>query len=246
MKRILTGIKKAPFPAGMAIISLILFVLVYYSITIKTVYPCYKAGLLFAVPFLCFLLLTFLRVKSLITAPVSNVFTAVLIPLLAIGMLIILFLLSIDAAATDTTDTSKYEKVLSLTAYPQNPLVKHFPDKIPSDAQNSFFYYTPRFLQGGEVIALRFETDLQTIEEYIKQVSGSLVWSGKMSDNTIEKYGLYTDIFSSVNYEELPEDFTVDLLYARPYRPDDWNHGKISLFAFSKQRKEAIFLAEDW
>lgn len=53
-------------------------------------------------------------------------------------------------------------------------------------------------------------------------------------------------IFMMRGYDELPEDFTIYLIEGKPYKQNNWNHGKISLIAISTQRNEIIFHAEDW
>ena len=39
---------------------------------------------------------------------------------------------------------------------------------------------------------------------------------------------------------------TIYLIEGKPYKQNNWNHGKISLIAISTQRNELIFYAEDW
>lgn len=108
------------------------------------------------------------------------------------------------------------------------------------------FRYTPRFLQGGECLGLKFKTDSDSIENYIRELSKRAKWIGISGDAQAEENGIFLGTFSDLNYSDLPEDFIIYLIYSKPYQPDNWNHGKLSLAAISQQRNEVIFLAEDW
>ncbi|MFS8501032.1 MAG: hypothetical protein FWJ59_04415, partial [Caldicoprobacter sp.] len=134
-----------------------------------------------------------------------------------------------------------------VTGYPNNPLTQHFPNKIPDNAENIVFSYSPAFLQGGQFWGLRFETDSNSIENYIDQLSKRAKWIGKSGDSQAEANGISWGKFSDLGYIDLlPEDFTIYIIYSKPYKPNDWNHGELSLVAISEQRNEIIFLAEDW
>lgn len=238
--------KKAPFPSIMAVISFVLFIVVYLFTTMTSIEPYYFAGLIYAFPFICFGIITFFTVTEKLKTVASSVIMGILIFVLGFAMLFALFFMSFDAATNVTMDVGKYSRVLKLTDYPNNTLTKHFPDKIPSNTKNIVFSYNPAFLQGGENFNLKFETDLDSIKEYIDEFSQSAKWIGKSSDSEAEKNGVFSGSFSMLGYTDLPEDFTIYLIDSKPYHPNDWNHGELSLAAISKQRNEIIFLAEDW
>lgn len=238
--------KNASFPAMMTIISFVLFIGVYWLVTVKSIEPYYFEGLIFAVPFICFGIITFFTVKEKLKRVSSSIMTGVLIFLSVPAMLVTFTIMIFDAATTITTDISKYERVLNMSGYRSNSLIKHFPDKIPGSAKNIIFSYNPAFLQGGENFDLKFETDLDSIKSYINEFSQKAKWQGKASENEAEKNGVFSGTFNTFGYMDLPEDFTIYLIYSKPYKPSDWNHGELSLVAISQQRKEIIFLAEDW
>lgn len=238
--------KKAPFPSIMTIISFVLFIGIYLFMTMTSIDPHYFAGLMFAVPFVCFGIITFFTVIGKFKIVASSVITGSLIFILGFEMLFSFVFMVFKAATTITTDISKYERVLKLTGYPNNPLIKYFPDKIPENAKDIVFSYNPAFLQGGENFDLKFKTDPDSIKNYIDEFSKRAKWIRKPSDNEAEKNGIYFGAFNIFGYDVLPEDFTIYLVDSKPYKPNDWNHGELSLAAISKQRNEIIFLAERW
>jgi len=238
--------KKAPFPATMTIISFVLFIAVYLFVTMTSIEPYYFEGLIFGVPFVFFGTITFFTVRQKLKVTASSVITFILIFIFGVGMLFLFISISIDAAITVTTDVSKYERVLKLTNYPNNTLIKNFPAKIPASTKNIVFSYNPALFQGGENFGLKFEAHSDSIKNYIEEFSKKAKWTGKASDTEAEKRGVYSGLFKSFGYTELPEDFIIYLIESKPYHPDDWNHGEISLAAISKQRNEIIFIAEDW
>lgn len=238
--------KKACFPAIMTIISFVLFVGVYLFVTVAAVEPYYFAGLLFAIPFVCFGIITFFTVTEKMKKVVASTVTVILIIVLGFATAFAFVFMSLDAATTTTTDISKYERVLKLTGYPNNELISCFPDKIPESAKHITFSYNPACLQGGENFSLKFETDSDSIKNYEEKFSHKAKWIGKSSDSGAEKNGVFQEKFIVFGYENLPDDFIIYLIDSKPYHPNDWNHGKISLTAISKQRNEILFLAEDW
>ena len=246
INKISTIFKKAPFPAIMTIISFVLFIGPYSFVTVTSIEPYYFKGLLFAAPFVCFGIITFFTVTGKLKIVASSVITAILIIVLGFASVFAFVFIVFDAATTVTTDIGKYERVLKLTGYPNNALIKYFPDKIPGNAKNIVFRYNPACLQGGENFDLKFETDSDFIKNYIDEFSQKAKWTGKSSDSEAERNGIFSGAFTTLGYTDLPEDFTIYLIGSKPYYPDNWNHGELSLTAISKQRNEIIFLAEDW
>jgi len=239
-------LKKAPFPATMTIISFVLFIIVYLFATVTSIDPYYFEGLIFAVPFICFGVTTFFTVRGKIKIVASSIITGILIVILSFGMLYSFVFMAFDAATTVTTDIGKYERVLKVTGYPNNSLTKNFPDKIPDNAKNIVFRYNPACLQGSEDFDLKFEMDSDSIKKYINEFSQKAKWIGKSSDSKVEENSIFSGAFNVFDYTELPEDFTIYMFDSKPYRPNDWNHGELSLVAISEQRNEIIFLEKNW
>ena len=238
--------KSAPFPAIMTIISFVSFVVVYWFMTAKAIEPHFFKGLIFAIPFACFGITTFFTAIRKLTIPVSTVITSCLIFVLGFAMFFTLIFVAFQEATTITTDVGKYERVLKLPSYPSNQLIKYFPNKIPGSAKSIVFSYCPAFLQGGENFNLKFETDSASINKYSEEFSTKAKWTGTWSTNKTENTGIMTGTFSMIDYAVLPEDFTIYLIDSKPYEPNNWNHGYLSVVAVSKQKKQIIFHTEQW
>lgn len=238
--------KKAPFPSIMTIISFVLFVLTYLFVTVDAISPYYFVGLIFAIPFVCFGIVTYFTAKGRLKKVTSSIITVIMILVLGFTMVSAFVFIAIDAATTIITDVDKYERVLKLNGYPDTSLIEHFPDQIPDNVENVVFSYNPAFMQGGANFSLKFETDSNSIENYSNKFSQEAKWIGNFSDKEIEKNGVSLASFHAFEYDELPEDFTIYLIDSSPYEDNDWNHGVLSLVAISKERSEIIFLGEAW
>lgn len=239
---------KALFPGITTIIFFVLFTWVYWAVTNTAVKQYYFEGLLFAVPFVCFGIITCVSLTEKFRTSALSVITATLIVVFGLSMTGGYWIIAIDAAAAVTTDTEKYERVLTLQGYPNDPLTRCFPDKIPENAENIEFLYHPAFVQGGERLALMFQTDSDSIKSYMDRISRGAKWVGKTSDNEAERHGIFNGRLSVLSYTSpgLPEDFVIYIIDSEPYRSNDWNHGERSLIAISEQKKEILFLADNW
>jgi len=175
--------KMARFPAIMTIISFILFIAIYLFVTMTAIEPYYFMGLVFAIPFVSFGIITFFSVTGRLKIITSSLITSILIFVLGFAMLFVFLFITFDAATTTTTDISKYERVLKLTGYPNNLLTEYFPNKIPDNAKDIIFSYNPAFLQGGEMFGLKFKIDINFINSYINELSQKAKWIGKSSEN---------------------------------------------------------------
>lgn len=246
MKSKLTFIfNMSPLSAFMTLISFVLFIGIYFLATVKSIEPYYFEGLLFAVPFVCFGIITFFTVTEKLKMVASSVITYILVFVFGITMPFVFIFVAFHSATTFTTNIGQYERVLKLTDYPENPLINHFPNEIPDDAEDIVYRYNPAFLQGCEKFTLKFKTDVEATSNYTEEFSRKSKWIGKVSDSETKKNGVHLASFST-DYKDLPEDFTIYLINSDPYEPNNWNHGNFSLVAISKQRNEIIFLAEDW
>ena len=161
---------------------------------------------------------------------------------------------------TPVTNISKYEKVKS-NRWLRPDLIQHFPKAIPSNAQDTQFYFRAGFLQGGATIELR----LQMPESFVEDVyttyrpKAKLVFNGaeeldrRAEDpNMLPKFHFYTSPQLKGETTKviplLPSDFEIFLLSSKPYRKDpvSWNHGDCSGISISRKRNEIIYWAEDW
>lgn len=156
-------------------------------------------------------------------------------------MIVSIFIMSFDAALTQTTKVYKYERVLRITNYPENELIKHFPKKIPENAKDIIFQFHPAILQGGEVHRLKFETDSLAIDNYINEFTKDAIWIGKFDEAIETNYAIYSETFGYFGYNPLPEDYTIYL-----FASENTNHGKLSLAAISPTNNTIIFIADNW
>lgn len=189
---------QALFPAIMTVISLFGFILFYGIELLTTIEPHYGRGLIYAVPFVCFALVTYLTQAGRLKTGPSLIVTGVLIGGLSFLMLIAFAWLMFDTAMQVTTDIKKYERALALCSFSADMLADVFPEEIPADAQGVRFSYNPAFLQGGENLALQFKTGPDTIARYTQKFSAAAEWSGREYDPEAEAHGVSigtTDFF---------------------------------------------------
>lgn len=238
--------RNAIFPAITTIFFYLFFITAYLYVNVTAIESYYFAGLVFAIPFICFGMVTYFTGIGKLKTANSTIITILLIIVSAIAMYFAFMFISMDAATTTITDISKYERVLRLNDYPENLLISHFPEKIPDNAKKIVFSYNPTFGMGGENFNLKFEIDSSYINNYIHQFSKNAKWIGKADDSDAEENAIYSSTFYGVGYDKLPKDFTIYLVDSRSYGPVKWNHGMLSLVAISKERNEIIFIAESW
>ncbi len=234
----------AIFPALMTIISFLLFVAVYLYVTAKAIEPYYIGGLIFAIPFILFGAVTYFTGIGKLKAAKSTIITIILIVALSIIMVYAFVFIAIDAATTETTDIAKHERVLRINGYPENSLIRHFPERIPHEAENVVFRYHPAFGMGGESFNLKIEINSNTLNNYVNQFLQLAKWKGKAGDKGAVDNGIFTGTFSGIGYKELTENFTIFLIDSKPYDTNNWNHGILRLVTISEAKNEIIFIAE--
>lgn len=243
-----TLIMRTLFPVIMTCVSFLLFLAAYWAVTQRVVEPYYFVGLIFLVPTICFGAISYQSAKNKMDFKTSFITTAIAVIVLGLAMLIAFAFIVFDNATTITTDPGLYERALDLSGLPPYLLEETFPDTIPNDADNISFRYNPAILQGGETLALKYETNQDSIETLVGEFSRKAAWIGKATDSDAGSYGIFTGTFYILDLADsgLPEDFTIYVFYGKPSRPNDWNHGKRSLVAISERSNEALFLADAW
>ena len=240
------NIKKAKLPLTMAIVSFLLFIGVYIMVTRFSIIPYYVRGLVFAVPFICFSIITGLNIKGKLRIVPANIITGILVISLTVVMFFQLIHLMVDAGTTSVTDIDKFERVLRLKNHGENMRISHFPKEIPVNTQNIEFFYSPAFLQGGEHMFLKYEISSQYIEQLAEEYSSIAQWSGPSDNLTIQNYGIDDRSFYFIGYDQLPEGFTVYVLDSEPYKTGDWNHGYSYGLAVSTSQGIVIYFSLTW
>ena len=230
------------YPAITAAVAFAAFAVIYALIIFAAPQPEYLMGLIFALPFLIFALIALLSYKEKLKPTASTVITSILIPVLLISSWFYLIFFYIKEATKTITDVSGYERVLKVNGYSKNKLISFFPAKIPADARDIYFSYNPPFLQGGCHYILSYTTENSSDLSVSKQkLANEAIWTGTYSQAMSERNELQF-LFSG---DELTEDFTIYLIYSRPYR-GYWNHGEISAAAISEEQNKIIFKCSDW
>ncbi len=229
MKKMRFIVKQAKLSAILTMASLGFFILIYLFVTLTAVKPYYLEGLIFAVPFVVFGIITYFTVKGKLKLKTSNLTSIILTCVLGIFMTYSFIAMSIEAAGTGTTDVAKYQRVLRING--SDRLTEHLPNKIPENAKNIKFEYTPSFF-GSKSYKLKFETDTESIDSYIKDFSYKAIKSGSL-DELYNNNEIPINTFTNLGYNELPEDFTVYKLESKG----------VSFVTISKQRNEIIFVS---
>jgi hypothetical protein len=156
------------------------------------------------------------------------------------------------AATAEVTNLGRYEEILSNSWKSREPLVRHFPRVIPSDAKDVRFSFSPAFLQGGAHIQLRYAAAPATISELYEQFSGKMTKSfmgGDTNDHMNVKQGMPTTFFytNGSASHQFPDDYEIMIFDELPKEEQhSWNHGDSHGVAISKKRNEIVYWAESW
>lgn len=241
MKKFLFIIKGAPFASILAICSFIFFIVLYLYFNVIAIEPSYLGGLLFLIPFIIYSLIAYFESLKKLNKIFSNILSFVLIFILGYLMIFAFFFVGVFAASTQTTNPSKYEKVLRLSNFPENELLEYFPKEISENATNIKFRYYPALGQGGTRLELMFQTDPTSIDYYITEFSSKAIWIGKFEETLSTDFAINEYTFRYFGYKPLPDDFDIYI-----FASENFNHGKLSLVAISESSNTIIFLAERW
>ena len=226
---------------------LVVFLVIEWVLTQKTIRPHPYLGLPFSVPALCFAAAAF-QIKRHPQKDHALLRTAAVLGA-AFGLMALISVPCIlihDAVAT-VTDVESYERVREHSCF-SDDLIADFPDRLPEDAEDAKLYYAPFAIgQGGQEIEVGFRTSADTIRAYTEEYAKEAVWIGKESDGEASRHGVFSGAFSSLygSYTPLSQDFTVYVISGRAYS-GSWNHGEISLVAISEKSDEILFRASKW
>lgn len=159
-------------------------------------------------------------------------------------------------ATGSVTDPKQYHRTLNDYWRSGAPdLVAHFPERIPADAQNIHFLFTPRFIMGGARLYLLY----QTLPEEIQRIRAKAERSRNISCNLlghtegipeINQFQKPLNIQQPILGEELPAGF--DLYFFDATIPEMrqeewcWNHGSTHGIAINEKSQQVLFWAESW
>ncbi|WP_369282965.1 hypothetical protein [Oscillibacter sp. GMB15532] len=170
----------------------------------------------------------------------------VLVILFLCLFLMLLFRTAINAANPSTQDPEDYPSVLQSLNYPGTSALALFPDEIPKSAEKVHFSYDSDM--GGTSLCLKYQTNLDSVQAYQQAATQRAVWSGSPTQTDAKSMGVYAESLTVFDYAEkgIPSDLTVYVIYQKPYKENNWNHGEISLVGISADSSELLFMFEDW
>lgn len=246
MKSFLLEIKEsfrnAQGPFIMTIISFIIFLI----LTIDSLYYGYWnifINLLFAEPFVVFLIFTLLgkKLKNRYYKIISNIISVLIIPEVVIYFFIVMVIEIFFVFQNPVTDIKYYENYYNA----HSNLQKAFPEEIPKDVTNIHFEYSPGILQAGEEHSLYYIDNDINIEEFDDKYEEKSEWIGKIDDYDL-KPGLLAGAFSFTPIELEEEDFTIYLIESETGDDGSTNHGYFLFVAINEKTKEVIYRSSDW
>ncbi len=231
----------------LTMLAFICFILVYLLLTCFTIVPHFGTGLLFAIPFLVLGSTTLLAWRGKLSFLAADILSGILAPVFVIGALFLCMVLALTDAATD--NPAYYSRVLRLSDVKDTAAAELFPDQIPENATDVRFYYTPPILQGGEVFALSFVTDEETIQAYEALLSEKAMWYGDAREQPTNTQSMvYPAYFEGKGYYSgiyYKEGFTLYMLFGL-YGVNTPNHASTCYAWVNPDKCELVLCYERW
>lgn len=227
------------------IASTLIFTILYYNLAFKCINRYFFKGLIFFIPILFFIILTYLFSKEKINKNVTILLTIIIILISIFGGTIILTKIMVEDLTSEVIDIGEYERILSLENYEK--ILYQFPKKIPSNVQNARYFYRPQFLQGGMRMELTLEIDENMINSYINKYKYKKIINLQDSNsyNQLKDIGIFD--LGNNTYENIKnENATVYIIDSKPYKDNDWNHGYAIFIAVNNQKNKILFQSELW
>jgi len=221
--------KHALYPILMSICAFVCFLGVVLLMA-DTVQPLWGRTMLLLLPAVILGAVGLLSLNGKLSMNKTVILTTILTIVLLLASMFYFFLLTIWTATTETTDIRYYSR-----AYDQiedeDGVEDIFPRRIPDDAENIDFSYTPQFLQGGEVFELSYTTTVEKLAEWSARLTGEADWIGSNK----EWLEAHNRIFSG-------KDSTRYLLY--------WdggsNHGEMCYVLIDEEISRITFYYSEW
>ncbi len=161
----------------------------------------------------------------------------------------------INKQTTEVTDPQKYEQILSTHWAAGQPLLAHFPEDIPENAESVTFYYLPGFLQGGMRLRLRFSLPKEEIHNLLAS------WEQKREMLSPPSEPCPLDIFFPPkqlgspkegwllsSFEPIPDHYETFIIGGRPGDTAGfpWNHGQLYGISISLSQNQVVYWADVW
>ena len=221
--------KHALYPIILSICAFLCFIVVVILMT-DTVQPLWGRTMLLLLPAVILGSVGLLSLNGKLSMNKTVILTTILTIVLLLASMFYFFLLTIWTATTETTDIRYYSR-----AYDQieneDGVEDVFPTRIPDDAENIDFSYTPQFLQGGEVFELSYTTTEEKLTEWKTVLTKEAEWIGSNKEwHEANHWGFHDE--DSVRYHL------------------DWdggyNHGEWSYVLIDEDANRITFFYEDW
>ncbi|BAY61212.1 hypothetical protein NIES22_12730 [Calothrix brevissima NIES-22] len=150
------------------------------------------------------------------------------------------------------TDTSRYVAIHNeLIAHGYQ--VKHFPNKIPQDAQDVDIAYSPDVLKGGSFFQLRLKESPEKIKQLLSQYKSVAKYEyrgGNTNDHANQPNGVPTTFFytSKTSVDSFPPSYEILVLDAQDQgKPGfKWNHGYSYGVAIDSSTSDIVYWSEQW
>lgn len=235
--------KYSKFSIIMCVITLLIGIWLYKSTAFGI--PIIEKTIIFLtsfIPFFIFLTISILsyrfkeRYKKILKVISINI-SFLLVPYYFIS----LFVCALLSGTNPVTDPKYYNHYVT-----GKRLEKVFPSKIPSNAKNVEFYYTPGAFQGGTNYSLYYIDDSMTKEKFNKKYKNKSIWIGHEKEYTEEK-GLLSGAFAyTPSYNENEEDYIIYLIEGRCDDSGYCNHGNFLIAAFNEKTNEIVYCSGEW
>jgi len=147
------------------------------------------------------------------------------------------------------TNVWRYRQIVHLERY---ELANYFPDKIPKNAKNVKFYYSPGLLRGGMVCQLRMQLPYEEIKELYYKFSKRKTmwfWGGDSGAHFSGPLGMPTTYFYTGDGDlRFPDDYGImifDRVISEAERKAgySWRNVGSHGVAISLRREEIIYWA---
>ena len=150
------------------------------------------------------------------------------------------------------TNTKRYREIRYQTwLHPE--IIKHFPQSIPTDAQEAKMIYSPGLIKGSKVLQLRYKLPSNKIEKLLldyQKVAKYKYVGGNTNDHANQPQGVPTTFFYTNESEEqtFPLTYQILVLNARDRGTPNfkWQHGDSYGVAIDKFNSEIVYWAEQW
>ena len=214
-------------PLVLAVLALLCFCAAFLILTYGVIKPLYDRILLLLLPTLIFLIIAYMGWEGTFTAKASTIITVFTAVVSLLGSIIFGVMLIFETAATSVTDPAYYVRIVQQLQ--GRPGLEYFPDTLPDNAK---LYYTPQFLQGGEVFEVSLSMEEPDLRALCDTLEDAAQWYG-------DKNG-----YLKLTYHRLSSMKDSDTIYVLYQKGD--NHGEEAYVLVSPSDRKVTFYYSHW